>query len=126
VLGYRSCNSLDQVTVRVYQRDALTGANVLADEGFEESGFSAARLADDVQMEKPVSLFDAERVFPISEIRSPEVRNPVPIVIMHRSTMPMQKSRRRPRESVTLSRDIKAARSAPVRLRTDRESGYVA
>ena len=54
-------NSLDEIAMRINEREATTGAEVLVGEDFKQGRFADPRLSDDVQMGEPVGLLDAEQ-----------------------------------------------------------------
>jgi hypothetical protein len=59
--------------VRINKCDALAAPDVLEDHGFDEGGFSGARLADEVHMGDPVMVFDAEDLVGAAKISTGEV-----------------------------------------------------
>ena len=66
---------LDQIAVRVDEREASACAQVLRCQCFDQRRFSDARLADDVDMRQPVRLFDAKQPARIAKVCACEVRN---------------------------------------------------
>ena len=69
---YTLCHPLHEVTVGIDERAAPAREDVLHDQVFKQRRFTDARFADHVDMGKPVSLLDAERVMAIAGVGAGE------------------------------------------------------
>ena len=66
---------LDQVAMRIDQREAVAALQVLKCHSLDQRRFAGAGLADDVDVRKPILSFYAEQLLTIPKIRSGEIRD---------------------------------------------------
>ena len=68
LIGYGRKQPLDEIAMRIEQRQAPAALNILPGQILQQRGLSGSSLADDVRVRAPVGLFDAEYSPIVSEV----------------------------------------------------------